>query len=101
MHLLIFYPGVSVRNYTDERLAELDTRNVPYGGGLYTQYEITQMQRALERKVHRYKRRYLAETAAGVDASQSAANLKAARRQLRSTTGPAPPPAPVSGARAA
>ena len=77
-----FYPGISVRNYTDERLAELDARNIPYGGGLYTRYEITQMQRALERKVRRYKRRYLAETAAGVDASQSAAKLKAARQQL-------------------
>ena len=46
-----FYPGVSVRNYTDERLAELDARNIPYGGGLYTRYEITQMQRALEQRV--------------------------------------------------
>ena len=77
-----FYPGVSVRNYTDERLAELDARNIPYGGGLYTRYEITQMQRALERRVRKYKRRYLAETAAGVDSSQSAAKLKAARQQL-------------------
>ena len=77
-----FYPGVSVRNYTDDRLAELDARNIPYGGGLYTRYEITQMQRALERRVRKYKRRYLAETAAGVDAGQSAAKLKAARQQL-------------------
>ena len=77
-----FYPGISVRNYTDERLAELDARNIPYGGGLYTKYEITQMQRALERRVRKYKRRYLAETAAGVDANQSAAKLKAARQQL-------------------
>lgn len=77
-----FYPGISVRNYTDERLAELDARNIPYGGGLYTRYEITQMQRAMERRVRKYKRRYLAETAAGVDASQSAAKLKAARQQL-------------------
>ena len=77
-----FYPGISVRNYTDERLAELDARNIPYGGGLYTRYEITQMQRALERRVRKYKRRYLAETAAGVDAGQSAAKLKAARQQL-------------------
>lgn len=77
-----FYPGISVRNYTDERLTELDARNIPYGGGLYTKYEITQMQRALERRVRKYKRRYLAETAAGVDAGQSAAKLKAARQQL-------------------
>ena len=46
-----FYPGISVRNYTDERLAELDARNIPYGGGLYTWYEITQMQRAQEQRV--------------------------------------------------
>lgn len=77
-----FYPGVSVRNYTDERLAELDAHNIPYGGGLYTRYEISQMRRALERRVRKYKRRYLAETAAGVDAGQSAAKLKAARQQL-------------------
>lgn len=44
-----FYPGISVRNYTDERLAELDARNIPYGGGLYTQYEIAQTQRVQER----------------------------------------------------
>ena len=67
-----FYPGVSVRNYTDERLAELDARNIPYGGGLYTRYEITQMQRALERRVRKCKRRYLAETAAGVDRAGTA-----------------------------
>ena len=52
-----FYPGVSVRNYTDERLAELDARNIPYGGGLYTRYEINQMQRARERNVRRWKKR--------------------------------------------
>ena len=28
-----FYPGVSVHSYTDERLAELDARNIPYSGG--------------------------------------------------------------------
>ena len=46
-----FYPGISVRNYTDERLAKLDARNIPYGGRLYTRYEITQMQRAQEQRV--------------------------------------------------
>ena len=40
-----------MRNYTDERLAELDARNIPYGGRLYTRYEITQMQRAQEQRV--------------------------------------------------
>ena len=78
-----FYPGISVRNYTDERLAELDARNIPYGGGLYTKYEITQMQRALERKVRKHKRRYLAETAAGVDSTDTAVKLRTARKELK------------------
>ena len=38
--------------------------------------------RALERKVRKYKRRYLAESEAGLDAGGTAARLKAARQQL-------------------
>ena len=68
--------------WTGESLRQLNARDIEYNGKLYTRYEITQMQRALERRVRKYKRRYLAETAAGVDASQSAAKLKAARQQL-------------------
>ena len=79
--LLPVLPRISVRNYTDERLAELDARNIPYGGGLYTRYEIArcsgrrnagaQVQAPLPGRDRR-----------GVDASQSAAKLKAARQQL-------------------
>ena len=36
-----FYPGVSVRNYTDERLAGLDARDIPYGGGLFARHSNT------------------------------------------------------------
>lgn len=36
-----FYPGVSVRNYTDERLAGLDARDIPYGGGLFAGHSNT------------------------------------------------------------
>lgn len=77
-----FFPGASVRNYSDERLAELNARTVGYNGRLYTWYEISQMQRALERRVRKYKRRYLAEDAAGVDATAAAAKLRAARKDL-------------------
>ena len=77
-----FWPGISKRNYTNEQLAAMNEANVPYNGKLYTRYEINQMQRALERKVRTAKRKYLAESAAGVDASRSAVRLKAARQQL-------------------
>ena len=78
-----FFPGVSVHNYTDERLAELNARDVEYNGKRYTRYEISQMQRALERRVRKYKRRYLAEDAAGVDSTAAAVKLRAARKDLK------------------
>lgn len=50
---------------------------------MYTRYEINQQQRALERRVRAAKRKYLAESAAGVDATQAAVQLKQARRKLK------------------
>lgn len=78
-----FFPGLSVPNYTADRLAELNARDIEYNGQKYTRYEITQMQRALERRVRKYKRRYLAEDAAGADTAAAAAKLRAARRDLK------------------
>ena len=53
--------------WTQESLEKLDARDIEYSGKKYTQYEISQMQRARERTVRKYKRRYLAEDAAGAD----------------------------------
>ena len=53
--------------WTEESLQELNARNIEYNGKQYTRYEINQMQRARERNVRRWKKRYLAETEAGVD----------------------------------
>ena len=44
------------------------------------------MQRTKERAVRKYKRRYLAEDAAGADTTQSAVKLKAAREELAAFT---------------
>ena len=53
--------------WTRDQLEELNARNIEYNGKQYTRYEINQMQRARERNVRRWKKRYLAETVAGVD----------------------------------
>lgn len=68
--------------WTRDQLEELNARNIEYNGKLYTQYEINQMQRARERNVRRWKKRYLAESAAGSDTTDSAVRLKAARQSL-------------------
>ena len=68
--------------WTEESLQELNARNIEHNGKLYTQYEINQMQRARERNVRKWKKRYLAESAAGSDTTDSAVRLKAARQSL-------------------
>ena len=68
--------------WTQEQLQELNARNIEYNGKKYTAYEISQMQRARERNVRRWKKRYLAESAAGSDTTDSAVRLKAARQSL-------------------
>ena len=77
-----FFPGLSAPNYSQEQLDAFNAKEVTYGGKQYTRYEISQMQRALERRVRRFKRQYLAEDAAGVDATAAAAKLRAARKDL-------------------
>lgn len=77
------WPGLSERNYTDAELAALNEKCVAYNGRMYTKYEISQMQRAAERKVRTAKRKYLAEREAGLDAAQAAVQLRTARQQLR------------------
>lgn len=68
--------------WTQESLEALNARDIEYNGQKYTRYEISQMQRARERTVRRYKRRYLAEDAAGADTTASAVKLRQARQDL-------------------
>lgn len=73
-------------SWTQESLEQLNARNIEYNGKMYTQYEISQMQRARERTVRKWKRRYLAEDAAGSDTTAAAVRLKAARESLKQFT---------------
>lgn len=68
--------------WTQEQLRELNARNIEWNGKKYTAYEISQMQRSRERNVRRWKKRYLAEDAAGLDPTDAAVRLSAARQSL-------------------
>ena len=72
--------------WTQKQLQELNARDIEWNGKKYTAYEISQMQRARERNVRRWKKRYLAEDAAGLDTTDSAVRLKAARQSLSDFT---------------
>ena len=68
--------------WNEEDLAALDAKDIAYRGKMYSRYEISQKQRALERKVRAAKKSYLAEDAAGLDTTQSAVKLRQARQNL-------------------
>lgn len=68
--------------WTQKQLQELNARNIEWNGKKYTAYEISQMQRSRERNVRRWKKRYLAEDAAGLDPTDAAVRLRAARQSL-------------------
>ena len=72
--------------WTEESLRQLNARDIEYNGKKYTRYEISQMQCARERNVRRWKKRYLAEDAAGLDTTDSAVRLRAARQSLTEFT---------------
>ena len=77
------FPGLGdPPQWTQEQLRELNARDIEWNGKKYTAYEISQMQRARERNVRRWKKRYLAEDAAGLDTTDSAVRLRAARQSL-------------------
>ncbi|MBQ8515628.1 MAG: phage minor capsid protein [Ruminococcus sp.] len=90
-----YFEGYSVPNYTQERLEELNARNIEYNGKMHTQYEISQMQRAQERKIRELKRRAVTwdetaktssdaeiKSAAQKKYTDSAVKLKAAEQKL-------------------
>lgn len=91
-----YFEGYSTLNYTDEELAKLNEKNVEYDGQMYSQYDISQMQRAKERKVRALKRECIlnqttAENAQDADLKstmqtdyqKSAVKLKAAEQDLK------------------
>lgn len=73
-----FFPGISTPNYTREKLAVLNEKNVEYAGKFYTEYEASQMQRGMERDIRASKREL-----AGLDEGIKAASDDSLREELR------------------
>lgn len=65
-----FFEGISKRNYTKESIEQLNTRNIEHDGKMYTQYEISQMQRQFEREIRALKREAAALSAAAEAAAE-------------------------------
>lgn len=66
-----FFEGISQRAYSDERLQELENHRIKIGDKSYTDYEVSQMQRRLEREVRSAKRQVIASQTAVSSATDS------------------------------
>lgn len=55
-----FFEGISERAYSDSELEALNERNIEYNDGKYTEYEISQIQRKMERDIRKLKRKTVA-----------------------------------------
>ena len=73
------------RTYSPERLKELNEPHIQIGEKLYTDYEVSQMQRALERKIREKKRQVIVSQASGdtEEFQKKSAQLKQAEQNLK------------------
>ena len=55
-----FYEGVSTRNYSQKDLDQLNAKDIEYKGKMYSEYEISQMLRGMERQSRALKREKVA-----------------------------------------
>lgn len=91
-----YFPGLSTPNYSKKELEKLNEKNIEWNGKKYTEYEISQMQRAQERKIRELKRQTVKmqdavdftenpelKAAAQADYQAMAAKLKAAEKDLQ------------------
>ena len=71
-----FFPGISVRSYTDEQLENIDPPNLTYKGKEYTYYEATQKQRQMETQMRKTKRELVGFDALGMKDDFTAASIR-------------------------
>lgn len=83
-----FFEGISARRWTAEKLERLNARDIEYDGRKYTAYEISQMQRKMEREIRATKRALSGLDEAGFKAefAQQAVTLKQQEARLKAFT---------------
>jgi hypothetical protein len=74
-----FFPGISVRTYSDKQLREIDPPPFEYEGKTYSFYEATQTQRRIERNMRTVKRQLIGYDAAELRQDFQNASIKLQR----------------------
>lgn len=78
-----YYEGLSIANYSKRELERMNSKEIAYNGQKMTHYEASQVQRYLERGIRKWKRVYLAESAAGLGTTKASIKLAQWRARQR------------------
>ncbi len=68
-----YFEGISTRNYNDRMLKQMNAKCIEYNSKMYSEYEISQIQRKMEREIRSAKREKVAYQTA---VSESSGELK-------------------------
>lgn len=68
-----YFEGISTRNYNDKMLKQMNAKCIEYNNKMYSEYEISQIQRKMEREIRSAKREKVAYQTA---VSESSGELK-------------------------
>ena len=68
-----YFEGISTRNYNDRMLKQMNAKCIEYNNKMYSEYEISQIQRRMEREIRSAKREKVAYQTA---VSESSGELK-------------------------
>lgn len=80
-----YIPGAT-RTYSDKELKKLDEKKIKYNGETYTEYEVSQIQRGIERDIRALKRTVEALETGGQDASSERKKLREAQKSYTDFT---------------
>lgn len=78
-----FFPGISERAYNDLELETYKNKTLEYQGEQVSIYDLTQQQRAIERKIRSWKRQQAALQAGGLEASREGAKVAEWQKKMR------------------
>nr|DAM07021.1 MAG TPA: minor capsid protein [Caudoviricetes sp.] len=70
-----FFEGLSEPAYSKQELKQMTAKDYEYNDEKMTEYEATQKQRAIERKIRRWKREYKGMDAAGLPTDEAASKI--------------------------
>jgi hypothetical protein len=79
-----FFEGISQNAYDAVALDEMNDKTVKYQGKQISQYDATQIQRSIERKIRYFKRQAQALEAAGLDSTNETVQIRAYQAEMRS-----------------